>query len=121
MEQDDEYSILMWRQAKYRKSVPYDPSSNVPIMYTASSLGAYRGFATTFTSLEANFFCWEKVLKFPGCRLAIDEPDLIPEEFVAEENVNYCKDASASEGANAGNNMVKTSNLPSPPQEEEPS
>ncbi len=38
-----------------------------------------------------------------------------------EENVNYQKDVSASEGANADNRMVKMSNLPSPPQEEESS
>jgi hypothetical protein len=40
---------------------------------------------------------------------------------MAEENVNYRKDMSASEGASADNRMVKTSNLPLPPQEEEPS
>jgi hypothetical protein len=64
MEQDDEYYILMWGQAKYRKLVPYDPSYNVPpsfnvpVMYTASSLRDYRAFANTFEALEANFFRW---------------------------------------------------------------
>jgi hypothetical protein len=38
MEQDEEYYFLNWGQAKYRKLVPYNPSSNVPIMYMASSL-----------------------------------------------------------------------------------
>ncbi len=51
----------------------------------------------------------------------IDEPNLVPEEFVAEENVNYRKDVLASEGTNIDDKMVKTSNLPSAPQEEEPS
>jgi hypothetical protein len=78
-------------------------------------------FPTTFESLEANLFCWEKVLQFPACRFAVDEPDLVTEEFVAKENVNYCKDVSVSAGANADNKTVKRSNLPSPPQEEEPS
>jgi hypothetical protein len=121
MKQDDEYYILIWGQAKYKNLVPYDPSSNVPIMYTASSLGAYCTFANTFEALKANFFRQEKVLQFPGHRLAVDEPNLVPEEFVAEENVNYCKDMSASEGVNADNKMVKNFNLPLPPQDEEPS
>ena len=42
----------------------------------------------------------------------------MPEEFVAEENVNYWKDALASEGANADNRTMKTTNLPLPQQEE---
>jgi hypothetical protein len=115
MKQDDEYYLLIWGQAKYRKLVPYDPSFNVPIMYTISSLHAYCTFTTTFKALEANFFCQEKVLQFPGHRLAIDEPNLVPEEFVAEENVSYCKDVSASDGVNKDDKTVKTSNLPSPP------
>ncbi len=121
MEQDYENHILIWGQAKYMKLVPYDPSSNVLIMYMASLLCAYCAFATTFEALEANFFCREHALQFPGCGRTVDEPDLIPEEFVAEENINYCKDVSASEGVNVDNMTVKTSNLPSPPQDEEPS
>ncbi len=39
---------------------------------------------------------------------------------MAKENVNYQKDVSASEGANEDNRMVKTPNLPLPPQQEEP-
>jgi hypothetical protein len=90
-------------------------------MYTASSLCAYCVFATTFEALEANFFCWEQVLQIPGRRHAIDEPDLVTEEFVAEEHVNYWKDVSASEGVNTDDKMAKTSNLPLPPHDEEPS
>jgi hypothetical protein len=44
---------------------------------------------------------------------------LLSEEFVAEENVNFCKDVSVNGGANADNNTVKTSNLLAPPQEED--
>jgi hypothetical protein len=91
---------LIWGQAKYRKLVPYDPLSNVPIMYTAALLCANRAFATTFEVLEAPFFQWEKVLQLPGHGCTIDEPNLVPKEFVAEENVNYQKDVSASKGAN---------------------
>jgi hypothetical protein len=101
--------------------IPYDLSTNVPILYTAALSRAYRAFATTFESMEALFFRWERVLQFPGHGCTIDEPKLVPEEFVAEENVNYWKDVSGSEGANAGNRRVKAANLPSPPQQEEPS
>jgi hypothetical protein len=38
-----------------------------------------------------------------------------------EKNVNYRKEVSASEGANADNRMIKMANLPSSPQQEEPS
>jgi hypothetical protein len=121
MENNDENCILIWGQAKHRKSIPYNPSSNVPIMYTTSSLSAYPTVATSFEAHKAIFFCREKVLQFPGCRCAVDEPDLIPEEFVAEDNINYCKEVLASEGVNSDDKMVKTSNLPLPPQDEKPS
>jgi hypothetical protein len=50
-------------------------------MYTASSLRAYCAFDTTFKALEANFFHQEKVLQFPGRRLANNEPDFVPEDL----------------------------------------
>ncbi len=121
MEQDDENYIVIWGQAKYKKLVLYNPSSNVPIMYTASSLYAYCVFTTTFEALKANFFRREKIPQFPRHRCAIDKPDLVPEEFAAEENFNYCKDVSASERVNADDKVVKTSNIMWPPQDEEPS
>jgi hypothetical protein len=52
-------------------------------MYTAASLCAYCGFATTFETLKAPFFRREEVLQFPGRRGTIDKPNLVPEEFVA--------------------------------------
>ncbi len=98
--------------------IPYNPPTNVPILYTAALLHAYCAFATTFEATEAPFFQWERVLQFPGCGCAVNKPELIPEEFVAEENINYRKDMSVSEGANADNRTVKTANLPSHQQEE---
>ncbi len=68
--------------------------------------------------MEAPFFQRERVLQFPGCGRTVDKPKLVPEEFVAEENVNYRKNVSASEGANADNRTVKTANLRSPQQVE---
>jgi hypothetical protein len=70
--------------------------------------------------MEAPFFQRERVLQFPGRSRTVNKPELVPEEFVAEENVFCRKDVSASEGANADNRIVKRANIPLPPQQEEP-
>ncbi len=121
MSQDNEFYYVKGGQAKYQKLIPYDPSTNVPIIYTAALLRAYCAFTTTFKAMEAPFFQQEKVLQFPGCGHTINKPELVSEEFLAKENVNYWKKVSVSERANADDRTVKTANLPSPPQEEEPS
>ncbi len=118
MSQDDEFYYVSWGQAKYRNSILYDPLTNVLTLYTAALLHPYRAFPATFEAIEAPFFRREKVLQFPGLGHTIDEPRLVPEEFVAEENVNYQKEVSASEGANADDRTVKMANSPSPQQEE---
>ncbi len=69
--------------------------------------------------MEEPFFQRERVLQFLGRGRTVDKPKLVPEEFVVEENVNYWKDVSASEGANADDRTVKTANLPLPPLQEE--
>jgi hypothetical protein len=94
--------------------IPYNPPTNIPILYTTTSSCTYRAYATTFEALKAPFFQWEKVFYFPGRGHNVNKPDLLPEEFVAEENVNV----SASEGANGDNRMVKMANLLLPQQEE---
>jgi hypothetical protein len=121
MSQDDEFYHVYWGQAKYQKLIPYDPSTNVPIMYTAALSRAYPAFATTFKAMEVPFFQRERVLQFLGCGCIVNKSEFFPEEFVAEENVNYWKDMSASEGVKADNRMVKMANLLLPPQQEEPS
>ncbi len=95
--------------------------TNVPILYTAALLHAYCAFTNTFEAMEAPFFQQERVLQYPGRGRTVNEPEVVLEEFVAEENVNYWKDMLASEGANADDRTVKTENLPLPPQQEEPS
>ena len=50
-----------------------------------------------------------------------DKPPLIPEEFVAEENLNYDKKMSVDEGVESDDETVKTSNLPAPPDDVLPS
>ncbi len=85
----------------------------------ASSSRSYRAFAATFEAMEAPYFRQEKVFEFPGCRDLMD--NIVPEEFVAEENLNYGKEVSVDEGASEDNKTAKTSNLPSPPVDESPS
>ncbi len=50
-----------------------------------------------------------------------DEPAFAPEEFVAEENLNFDKEVSVDEGVESDDKTVKTSNLPAPHEEEIPS
>ncbi len=94
MGQDVEFYYVYWGQTMYRKSIPYEPSTNVLILYTATLLRAYHAFATTIEAMEGPFFRWERVLQFSGRGHTVDKPKLVPEEFVAEENVNYWKDIS---------------------------
>jgi hypothetical protein len=101
------------------KTVPFDSSTNTPIFTTAPSSHAYQAFATTFKALEAPYYRKETVLQYPRHNLMDDEPALAPEEFVAEENLNYKK--QADEGVDSDNDTVKTFNLPAPPNEEPPS
>ena len=50
-----------------------------------------------------------------------DEPAFAPEEFDAEENLNFEKKVSVNEGVESDNETVKTSNLPASPDDEPPS
>ncbi len=65
-----------------------DPSTNTPIFTTAPLSHAYCAFATTFEALEAPYYRKETVLQYPCLNLMDDEPELAPEKFVAEENLN---------------------------------
>ncbi len=72
--------------------------------------------AATFEAPEAPYYRKETVLQYPGRYPAMDNDlALVPEEFVAEENLNYDKNTSVDEGVNSDDEMVKTSNLPPPP------
>jgi hypothetical protein len=79
--------VLNWRGGK--KTVPFQPATNVPVFYTASSTRSYCTFTATFEAMEALYFQWEKVLEFPGCIDLMD--NIVPQEFIAEENLNYNK------------------------------
>ncbi len=51
----------------------------------------------------------------------MDNIELVPEEFVVEENLNYDKETSVNEGVSEDDETMKTSNLPPPPADENPS
>ncbi len=76
--------VLNWRGGK--KTVPFQPTTNMPVFYTASSFRSHCAFAATFEAMEAPYFQREKVLEFPGRRDLMD--NIVPEEFVVEENLN---------------------------------
>jgi hypothetical protein len=119
MENYRDNCVLNWRGGK--KTVPFQPTTNVPVFYMASSSWSYRAFAATFEAMEAPYFRREKVLEFLGRRDLMDDIELVPEEFVMEENLNYDKEVSANEGVSKDNETIKTSNLPPPPADKNPS
>jgi hypothetical protein len=51
----------------------------------------------------------------------MDNIELVPEEFVTEENLNYDKEVSVDEGVSEDDETIKMSNLPPPPADENPS
>jgi len=112
--------VLNWHGGG-KKTVLFDPSTNTPVFTTAPSSRAYRVFATTFEALEAPYYHKETALQYPGCHLMGNEPAFAPEEFVAEENLNFEKDALVDEGVKSDDETVKTSNLPAPPDDGPPS
>ncbi len=111
MENYRDRCVLNWRGGK--KTVPFQLTTNVPVFYMAPSSCSYRVFAATFEAMEAPYFRRERVLQFPDCRDLMD--DIVPEEFVAEENLNYNKEALVDEGVMEDNKTIRTSNLPPPP------
>ncbi len=68
--------VLNWRGGK--KTVPFQPTTNVPLFYMASFSRSYCAFAATFEAMEAPYFQREKVLEFPGRRDLMD--NIVPEE-----------------------------------------
>ncbi len=61
-------------------------------------------------------------MQYPGRHPAMDdEPALVPEEFIAEENLNYDKNMAVNEGVESDDETVKTSNLPPPSDDDLPS
>jgi hypothetical protein len=95
MESNEENCILIWGQGKYKKTIPFNPNSNIPIMHLASLSCTYHAFATTFEACEASFFQQEQVLQIPGLRQIDSQAASDEQEFFAEETVNLNKQKSA--------------------------
>jgi hypothetical protein len=121
MESDEQNCVLIWGQGKYKKTIPFNSNSNVPIMYSTSLSFAYCTFAATFETMEANFFCQEHVLQVPGLHhLQRDAPN--KQEFNAKENLNFGR-GEPRKVVSQDDKTIKTSNVTSPPEgaaEEEP-
>ncbi len=58
--------VLNWRGGK--KTVPFQPITNMLVFYTAPSSCSYHAFTATFEAMEAPYFQQERVLQFPVCR-----------------------------------------------------
>ena len=95
--------VLNWKGGK--KTNPHQLLTKVPVLYTTSSSMPYRSFVATFEAMEGSFFEREKVLQYPGHRDLMD--DIEPEEFVAEENLNYNKGMSVNEGVTEDKEKLK--------------
>ena len=92
--------------------------TNTPIFHMGSSSSTYRSFAATFKAMEVPFFQKETTLQLPGPWFPREY--VIPEEFVAKEDLHQGKKKSVNT-ANKKDKTVCISNLPSPPVEEDPS
>ncbi|KAL3822937.1 hypothetical protein ACHAXA_011652 [Cyclostephanos tholiformis] len=112
MENDDANCILFWGQGKYKKTIPHNPDSNVPILHTAASALTYRAFATTFEAMEANFYRREHVRQLPGLRRHEETPD--DQEFIADENVHFNGAKRMENGVSADDETIKMSKVTSP-------
>ncbi len=83
------------------KTIPYNPSMNMPIFFMAPSSCAYHAFTTTYKGFEANFFQQETVLKLHGRRLLREDKEvnvndvLSVDEFIAKENHHQKKKGSS--------------------------
>jgi hypothetical protein len=99
------------------KTVPFNKSSNTPIFYTVSSSCAYQAFTGTFEALEAPFFQRETVIRIPGCRLLREDAEIMPEEFIAKEDLHHGATKKKSlevDEVDKDDNTVCISNLPPP-------
>jgi hypothetical protein len=76
MSQEDEFYYVYWDQAKFQKSIPYNPSTNVPVLYTTASARAYHAFATTFEPLKHPSSNWRRSSNSQGKAAPSTSPTL---------------------------------------------
>jgi hypothetical protein len=115
MENNANNCVLFWEQGKFSKTIPFNAATNTPIFHTSPLTSSYHAFVNTFQVLEAPFFAHERVFQVPG-HCWLDGAPSPSKEFVAEENINYHKDMTVSEGdVCEDDKTLLTSNLPPPP------
>ncbi len=117
IENDAHSCKLFWCQGCFIKMIPFDNATNTQIFYTLPLTTGYRAFVHTFQALEAPFFQREHVLQLPGCRWLDCDAPAPPEEFMAEEDINYKKMMGNEGVVQANNDTVVAGNLPPPPDE----
>jgi hypothetical protein len=66
MEKDDEALMLIWKQRKHRRTIPYHPLTNTPSFRTAPASCTYRAFVALCKAAEAQYHQREHVLQMPG-------------------------------------------------------
>ena len=109
MENDNANCILFWGQGRFRKTIPHNPESNVPIMHTAASALAYRAFATSRRCrpiFSAGNTYFRYMVQVHGLRRRDGATD--KREFVAEENVNFDGDDKTKGGVSSDDKTIKT-------------
>jgi hypothetical protein len=97
--------VLLWDRSKFKRSIPHDPSTNTPSLYSAPASKTYRSFVATFEACKAAFYRREHVLQVPGLR------ERTPEELVANKNI-HLHDAPVADAdkVREDDNTVKMSN-----------
>jgi hypothetical protein len=107
MEEDDEALILIWKQGKHKRTLPFHLLTNTPSFRTTPASCTYHAFMALCEAAKAQYYHREHVLQMPG-QLQLDE------EFMMEENVHAViqrKTPSSSKGATSNNVTVQVSNL----------
>jgi hypothetical protein len=90
-----EHECVM-NQKGEKKTIPFNATTNTPLFFTAPSSCAHCAFTLILKPLKHHTSTWRLSSNFLGVgTLSVSLP-FFPEEFVAEENVNFCKDVSVN-------------------------
>ena len=95
---------FFWNQRRHCKTVKHSTRTNTPTFWTEPGTIAYTAFEAAFHAHDPTSYLQRVVYGH------LNSPPA-EEEFVAEEQVNKSKHPSASEGANADDDTVVTSNV----------
>jgi hypothetical protein len=66
MDTDDEALMLIWKQQRHQRTIPYQPLTNTPSFHTAPALRTYRAFVALYEAAEAQCHHREHVLQMPS-------------------------------------------------------